>query len=163
MPPATRDRAFRRELFPAGRRMVMRSWTYLAGALALLAGGCSGAEADQQPTDQAATPAESTAPPPACDAGNGGIQLPPGFCALVVADSVGAARHIAVAPNGDLYIATQGKRGAETPAERGGVVGLRDTNGDGKADQRVFFGPEGGTGMAIQNGYLYFATNKAVV
>jgi glucose/arabinose dehydrogenase len=143
--------------------MVMRSWTYRAAALALLAGGCRGAEGGQQPNEQAATPAERTAPPPACDAGNGGIQLPPGFCALVVADSVGAARHIAVAPNGDLYIATQAKRSAETPAERGGVVGLRDTNGDGKTDQRVFFGPEGGTGMAIQNGYLYFATNKAVL
>lgn len=31
-----------------------------------------------------------------CDAGNGGITLPPGFCAVVVADQVGRARHLGV-------------------------------------------------------------------
>jgi hypothetical protein len=44
---------------------------------------------------------------PACDPDNGGIQLPPGFCALVVADGIGTARHIAAAPNGDIYVALQ--------------------------------------------------------
>ena len=34
----------------------------------------------------------------ACDADNGGITLPQGFCALVVADSLGPARHVVVAP-----------------------------------------------------------------
>ncbi len=42
---------------------------------------------------------------PTCDADNGGITLPQGFCALVIADSLGALRHVAVAPNGDLYVA----------------------------------------------------------
>ena len=42
---------------------------------------------------------------PMCDPDNGGITLPPGFCALVVADNLGAARHMTVAPNGDLYVA----------------------------------------------------------
>ena len=36
---------------------------------------------------------------------NGGITLPPGFCAVVVARDVGKARHIAVRPNGDVYVA----------------------------------------------------------
>ncbi len=44
---------------------------------------------------------------PACDPDNGGITLPAGFCALVAADGLGAARHIVVAPNGDLYVALQ--------------------------------------------------------
>ena len=29
-----------------------------------------------------------------CDVGNGGITLPPGFCAIIVADQVGLARHV---------------------------------------------------------------------
>ena len=44
---------------------------------------------------------------PACDPDNGGITLPAGFCALVAADGLGPARHIAVAPNGDVYVALQ--------------------------------------------------------
>ncbi len=42
-----------------------------------------------------------------CDADNGGITLPPGFCAVVVpvvvADQVGLARHLVVTPNGNIY------------------------------------------------------------
>src|SRR5262245_64628057 len=64
---------------------------------------------------------------PACDPDNGGLKLPQGFCALVAADDVGAARHMVVMPNGDLYVTSQGSR--DHPA---GVVGLRDTKGDGK-------------------------------
>ena len=50
---------------------------------------------------------------PACDANNGGITLPSGFCAQVVADNLGVARQMAVARNGDLYVAlmTGGGRG----------------------------------------------------
>ena len=66
---------------------------------------------------------------PACDPDNGGLKLPQGFCALVAADNLGAARHMVVMPNGDLYVTTQGTR--DQP-RRG--VGLRDTNGDGKMD-----------------------------
>ena len=42
---------------------------------------------------------------PACDADSGGISLPAGFCAVVVADQVGAPRHLAIAPNGDVFVA----------------------------------------------------------
>lgn len=48
---------------------------------------------------------------PVCDPGTGGLTLPQGFCALVVADGLGAARHIAVASNGDVYVALR-RRGA---------------------------------------------------
>jgi hypothetical protein len=44
------------------------------------------------------------APSIACDSGNGGLTLPAGFCAIVVANDLGAARHATVAPNGDLYV-----------------------------------------------------------
>jgi hypothetical protein len=56
---------------------------------------------------------------PACDAGNGGITLPTGFCAQVVADNVGVARQMAVARNGDLYVALQTSGGRGQP-ETGG-------------------------------------------
>ena len=61
-----------------------------------------------------------------CDPDNGGITLPPGFCALVAADNLGPARHMVVAPNGDLYVAlmTSGSRGQ--PQTGGGAVALRD-------------------------------------
>jgi len=47
---------------------------------------------------------------PACDPDNGGLKLPDGFCALVAADNLGAARHMVVMPNGDLYVTTQDSR-----------------------------------------------------
>jgi glucose/arabinose dehydrogenase len=94
----------------------------------------------------------------ACESDNGGITLPAGFCAVVVGE-VASARHMAVAPNGDLYVTAR----AVTPQNQHGVTVLRDTNGDGKADVREGFSDEGGTGIAIRGGNLYFATNGAVL
>jgi glucose/arabinose dehydrogenase len=81
------------------------------------------------------------------------LRVPEGFCASVYADDVGPARHIAVVPNGDVYVATwrEGQRS-------GGVVALRDSNGDGRADLRRRFGPEGGSGIATRGQSLWFAT-----
>ncbi len=94
----------------------------------------------------------SAATPPACDAGNGGITLPTGFCALVAADNLGTARHIAVAPNGDIYVALQSDR-----THKGGAVALRDTKGDGHFDMKEPFGTGSTTGIELHNGYLYLA------
>ena len=41
---------------------------------------------------------------PTADLNNGGISLPENFGAVVVADSTGRARHIAVNDNGDVFI-----------------------------------------------------------
>src|SRR2546426_10982567 len=73
----------------------------------------------------------------ACDPDNGGITLPQGFCALVVANDVGTARHMAVAPNGDLYVATQtsGRRGG--PRRGGGVAAHAQHNGGGEVGDRA--------------------------
>ncbi len=106
-----------------------------------------------------ASPSVRVSAPPPCDPDNGGITLPDGFCAVVVADQVGRARHLAVAPNGDLFVALENGRGA---AAQGGVLALRDTNGDGKADVRESAGPEGGTGIALGKGALYFSTATTV-
>src|SRR5918997_1085638 len=87
---------------------------------------------------------------PSCDADNGGITLPAGFCALVVHQGgIGEGRHIVVNDNGDIYvILRRGPRPAQgQPFLPGGIVGLRDTNGDGRADVVTEkFGTMGGTG-----------------
>jgi glucose/arabinose dehydrogenase/mono/diheme cytochrome c family protein len=93
---------------------------------------------------------------PAGDPDNGGLALPDGFEAVVVSDSVGRARHLAVSDNGDIYV----KLRVPNPK---GIVALRDTDNDGKADSVVVFGDypdEGnyGTAMRIYNDYLYFST-----
>jgi len=95
------------------------------------------------------------ATPPKCDADNGGLTLPSGFCALVVADGVGVARHFVVAPNGDVYVAILGNN-------PGGVVALRDTNGDGRFEQKEHIGQGSTTGIALRHGYLYVAHPNSV-
>src|ERR1700722_6911181 len=93
----------------------------------------------------------------ACDPDNGGLKLPQGFCAQVVADGLGAARHLAVAPNGDVYVALQTRGGRGQSATGGGVVALRDADGDGKFEIKEAFGTGSSTGIGLHNGYLYVA------
>ena len=100
---------------------------------------------------------------PACDPDNGGLTLAPGFCAKVVADDLGPARNLVVAPSGDVYVAIQrGPRAPGQPPQPGFLMALRDTNGDGTLDQREKFGANGATGIVLRNGYLYFATTTSV-
>jgi hypothetical protein len=40
----------------------------------------------------------------AFDKDNGGLYLPDGFGAVVVIDSIGPSRHLAVKENGDIYV-----------------------------------------------------------
>ena len=92
----------------------------------------------------------------ACDPQNGGITLPDGFCAVIVADGLGRARHLDVTPTGDVYVALrQGKEG--------GVVALRDTDGDGVADVKAQFGDHYGTGIEVRGRYLYYGTNTSIL
>ena len=132
-------------------------------ALAILAAcaDSSGVTAPE-PSRQAGVPDKpsgNTADDPPCDADNGRITLPPGFCAVVVAENVGLARHMALKPNGDLYVALNESRDGTIS---GGVLALRDTDGDGKADLQQRFGSDGGNGIAWRNGFLYFAPNDRV-
>ncbi len=97
---------------------------------------------------------------PACHPQNAGLTLPAGFCAAIFADSVGRARQLVVAPNGDVFVALSN---AGRSGGRGGVLALRDSNGDGVADQRERFGENGGNGIALRGGHLYFAPDDAVL
>lgn len=87
---------------------------------------------------------------------NGDLVLPDGFKAVVVADSVGSARHMVVRENGDIYVALRRQK------EGGGIAALRDTNQDGRADMVKYFGDTAGTGIEIFAGNLYFSSNTAV-
>lgn len=90
------------------------------------------------------------------DADNAGLKLPAGFGALKVADGIGRARHIAVTAQGDVYVKLM------RVADGKGIVRLRDTNGDGKAEDISSMGNYGGTGIAIKNGYLYASSDEEV-
>lgn len=91
------------------------------------------------------------------DADNGGLQLPEGFSAIVVADSLGRARHITVKDNGDIYISLDRQKNDH------GAVALRDTTGDGRADVVQYFGSLTGTGIELHKGYLYYGADSMVV
>lgn len=89
------------------------------------------------------------------------MYLPDGFGAVVVIDSIGPSRHLAVKENGDIYVKL--KITSDAP----GSVALRDENGDGKADIIQPFGSylnDGifATGMRINNGHLYYSTEQVV-
>ena len=90
------------------------------------------------------------------DADNGTLKLKEGFGAVTVANETGKARHIAVNTNGDLYIKL-----AELQ-EGKGILILRDTNNDGRADTRHGFGNYPGTGIAIKDGYLYASSDEEI-
>jgi hypothetical protein len=84
----------------------------------------------------------AAADPSLCADDNGGLTLPNGFCAVIVASNVGRARHMAVRANGDLYVAIDNVAGGAV----GGILALRDTDGDAVADEQVRFGDNGGNG-----------------
>lgn len=99
---------------------------------------------------------------PKGDPGNGGLFLPGNFEAVVVADSIGPARHIAINNNGDIYVKLRYSKKGE-----GGNVALRDTDNDGKADSIVRFGDYDNKGslancMRIHDGYLYYASELVI-
>ena len=106
-----------------------------------------------------------------CDQNNGGLTLPPGFCASIFADNLGRARHLTVAPSGDVYVNTWSSSYTELKNAPGGyVVALRDTNRDGRADTIERFGTVhedgkagGGTGIAVHRDALYVEDNGKIV
>ena len=112
----------------------------------LIAISCNNANKETT-TGNTSTPADSSAAQ---------LQLPPGFTATIVADSVGALRHLAVNKNGDIYVKLS------TLKDGKGIYFLSDTNGDGKMDKCIGFGNYSGTGIRIQGNALYASSNSGV-
>jgi len=96
-----------------------------------------------------------------CAADNAGLKLPAGFCASIFSDTLRGARHMWVAPNGDVYVASQaGGRGVG----HGGVWLLRDENHDGVADARVQLASGfNSSEIRMFDGYLYAENMTGVV
>jgi glucose/arabinose dehydrogenase len=90
------------------------------------------------------------------DKENAGLELPEGFSALVIADSVGQARHLAVTDNGNVFVKLN------RAVDGRGILMLSDKDGDGKMETTIGFGNYGGTGITIKDNYLYASSNSTV-
>ena len=107
----------------------------------------------------------------ACPGGDAGLSLPRGFCATIFADEIGHARHMAIGPNGVVYVNTWSGRyyGTDRPPAGGFIVALRDDNGDGRAETVKRFGATpvgggaGGTGIALYDGGLYVEESDKIL
>ena len=120
--------------------MIIR-YAVIAAILASLA-GCS-AEAPDPAATNDGTVVQTASLDLACEPDNAGITLPDGFCAVLVADELGRARHLDVTEDGDVYVALR-------EGENGSIIALRDKDGDGRADERAQFGDHYGTGISIR-------------
>jgi glucose/arabinose dehydrogenase/mono/diheme cytochrome c family protein len=144
-----------------GRAAPVFAASCLVTVLLLASGSPSSAQSAQD------APAAANA----CPGDNGGITLPPGFCATVFADKVGHARHLVVAPNGVVYVNTWSGRyyHNDTPPAGGFLLALQDTTGSGQANiisrfgESVPTGGHGGTGIALYKNGLFAEINDRIV
>jgi glucose/arabinose dehydrogenase len=84
------------------------------------------------------------------------LTLPEHFTATLFAGGLGKSRHISITPSGYVYVKLDYLKKGNT------IVRLRDTDGDGVADEEFDFGKFKGTGICIKNGYLYASSNEEV-
>ena len=84
------------------------------------------------------------------------LKLPAGFTATIVADSLGALRHLAVTRQGDIYVKLNALKDGK------GIYFLSDTNHDGIIDKKTGFADYPGTGILIKGDDLYASSNTGV-
>src|SRR5690242_13113292 len=117
---------------------------FAAAIMTVVAGACAKEGSHADSAAGGATTAAASTRDPSCAADNAGLKLPDGFCAGIFADSVGRARDLVVAPNGDVYAAleyrpsTEGKGAQKADPKVAAAVAMRDANKDGKADSVVY-------------------------
>jgi len=90
------------------------------------------------------------------DPGNVNLTVPQGFGALMVADNIGPARHLAVTPEGHIYIKL-----AYPDKEGNGIVFLKATD-QANDYTKSGFAKYGGTGIYVKDNYLYASSNEDV-
>jgi glucose/arabinose dehydrogenase len=136
--------------------------TALPTLVVLLLSACSQGE---EPSAAVATEAGMPSPAAsACEPDDDGLELPDGFCAILVSDGVGAARHLEVADNGDVFVAMDRSRQlADGTTAAAGVAVLRDTDGDAHPDTVARWGEVGGNGILLHGGYVWFAPDDGVL
>lgn len=84
------------------------------------------------------------------------LTLPAGFKTTVVTEELGQNRHIAVHPNGDVYVKLAQLKDGK------GILVLRDVKKDGNYSVVNSFGNYTGTGIAVKGKYLYASSDDAV-
>lgn len=91
--------------------------------------------------------------------GNAMPQAPKGFKVTIFATGLTAARFMAVAPNGDVFLSERLQ-----PDKSKKVTLLRDSKGAGVADQRFTFadGLTNPSGVAVHQGYVYISDQNAI-
>jgi len=109
----------------------------------------------QHETERAIVHRDTPAQAPFSDAIARRLRVPPGFRVDVWASGLGHPRMIEVADDGTVYV---------TRRDEGDVLALRDSNGDGRADQRSVFAAKlpNVHGVALHNGWLYLASSTTV-
>jgi glucose/arabinose dehydrogenase len=111
----------------------------------------------QQPqeTDQARIARNAPAQAPFSEAIARRLRVPEGFRIDVWASGLGHPRMIEVAEDGTAYV---------TRRQEGDVLVLRDSDGDGRADQRSTFANNLSdvNGVALHNGWLYLASSMTI-
>ena len=124
----------------------------------LMAASCNGKPGDTNTMDssKAATNDTLSLSKPELPASDVTVTVPEGFSTTIFAGGLGKGRHIAVTPSGYVYVKLASKKNGKT------IVQLKDTNGDGVADQEAEFGDFEGTGIAVKNGYLYASSDEEV-
>lgn len=128
--------------------MVMTRISGLLTAAAIVL-GCGSDSSSPRADSSAATTGGS------CTSRDASLTVPAGFCATIFADKIGAARHVVVAANGDVFVTIQGG---------GPVMALRDADNDGRADSVVRIGSgSGGTGIGLYNGFVYVDQGSQIV
>jgi glucose/arabinose dehydrogenase len=84
------------------------------------------------------------------------LKLPSGFSAVIIADSLGPLRHLAVNNQGGIYVKLSALK------DGNGIIFLTDSNHDGVMEKKTAFAGYPGTGIRIKNGYLYSSSNSEV-
>ncbi|TWR31094.1 sorbosone dehydrogenase [Mucilaginibacter pallidiroseus] len=115
----------------------------------MLLGACTGNKPGGTADSTVSDTTKSSATTP-----SGGILVPEGFTASLIAEDLGGARHIAVTPTGEIFVKLS------RPKDGKGILELTEANG--KASVKTGFGDFGGTGITIKNGYLYASSNEDV-
>jgi glucose/arabinose dehydrogenase len=89
-----------------------------------------------------------------------GLRLPAGFHASVVAEGLGAVRHLAVRDNGDIYLSTP--RDQQGNGKGAGIIALRQDASHKAIDIQHFGSVDGGTGIRFHNGALYATSPSGI-
>lgn len=92
--------------------------------------------------------------PVACADDNVGLVLPAGFCATLFAEGLSQPRHGVVAPGGELLVNSR---------SGGGIVLLKDADGDGRAEISRKIADANGTGVALGADALYATAGSAII